>query len=248
MYSRTFLSHPVVGPDSLTEYCRSELGLGKHSIICPSQSCDREWSYSVVRQVAPPTEVDLQLFDVTVTENYFRSTAGFQKCPRCSVWSYREPKPVTAIGKTLSLVVCPLCTKMRPSGSPYEYCWYCHNERKSGESNHCGNADCLTSSGIESRIAYMMSCPLITIYRPDGSGTAVVGCPSVRACPVCSFLHEFIGGCKHMPCVSCGSKFKFCFFCLKYSEDGKVPCNPWEDNCQLAPMQTSLSLTTKLPK
>ena len=231
-YSLLHLCSAVIisGPASLTDLCRSDLNSGKYRILCPQ--CDHEWQYSLIRQVAPPSAADLQLFDVLLSENYFRSTKGFQKCPGCLVWSYRDPQHA-AINETSCRVTCPLCTEMRSVFYliPFEYCWTCLREWNAGESNYCGNADC--QAGADPRTAYMKSQPLKTIGQ-------VPGCPSMRGCPKCGVLLEHTAACKHMDCKSC--KFSFCFVCLKPKNpvDGQWQCGSYNAICQVAPHQTTL--------
>ena len=185
-WPNTCLYLPFVDQAALTQLCRQELSLGKYRIICRPciEDCvEREWPYSLLRKVAPESAIDLQRFDFLVTENYFRSTSCFRKCPGCAIWSYCDRRQVALSSR----VTCPMCAKVNTA--PFHYCWYCHTEWPSDQTGRCDNANC-------EPISYMINRPRKNIDR-------VEGCPSMRACPLCGFLQEHLDACKSMKCMSC---------------------------------------------
>ena len=214
------------GSDSLTSWCRSILNDSGHQFLCPL--CKQEWSYSLIRQVASLTESDLEYFDVQITTNRLQSAPGFQRCPGCMIWCYREVTN-TAINERAQ---CPVCTVAR-YGVAYHFCWQCLQDWKGPiDGMYCGNGTCIL--GSDPRIQYLASRPSKTIGK-------VPGCPTVRGCPKCGILLEHTDACKHMDCKSC--KHKFCFVCLKSpNAQGQWPCGSHQDVCTIAPCQTTLPI------
>ena len=88
-------------------------------------------------------------------------------------------------------------------GVASNFCWVCLGKWKgTREENNCGNWSC---NGIDKRIIILAECPMMQICGQS--------CPSVRGCPKCGLLIEFIDKCNQMQCRAC--QCYFCFLCLK---------------------------------
>ncbi|WAR17317.1 RL40-like protein [Mya arenaria] len=215
----------VVGPESLTAWCRSLLSAGKFEFRCPyketpsSPFCDRLWEFFTIKRLAVLTKAEIKEFETKTTENYLRKAVGIQDCPSCK--SYCERKR-----KTDQRVICPICTKEK--GKLYEFCWFCLKPwlTAGNGTKDCGNACC---TGEDPRKKIIKDCPKKTVI-------GVPNCPAVRACPSCGLLIEHKDACKQMECP-CGQKF--CFICLqKANARGQYQCGTWNFKCAIAPIQT----------
>jgi len=214
----------VIGPLSMTDYCRDLLKKGRYRFFCPStdpKQCNREWEYFLVRHVARLTPEELQEVEKQVSKNYLKKAQGMQQCPGCQIWCLRAPDTGTCVR-------CQMCTNV--NGKRFDFCWWCLNTWKADNANQpCGNTGC---DGRDARLKTLEMCPTKKINMCDD-------CPSIRGCPKCGILIEHKEKCGHMDCTNCGD-YGFCFICLAEKKNGKWQCSPWNETCDLAPRQTTL--------
>ena len=210
-----------LGPESMVDYCSDTLSNGKFIFTCPDLECDVEWDYFVVRHVASvsATASQLEEFDTLVSENYLQRNSKMLQCPGCMTWCFKDD--------VSNCVDCPICRQKYGLGS--RFCWCCLG-RWRGESRgkFCGNVNC---DGVDRRIIILAVCP----------DRLIVGrwCPSIRGCPKCGLLIEYLECCTQMNCRGC--KHYFCFFCLKGANTKlELTCYPWVSQCQIAARQTAL--------
>ena len=206
----------------MVDFCSDTLTKGKSIFICPDPECDVNWDYFVVRRVASVSTSgsELEEFDRLVSENYFQRDIAMQKCPVCMTWCSREDA-------SNNCVICPVC---RPtSGQGSMFCWCCLGNWKSElMGKKCGNSNC---DGVDKRIGILSDCPDKLILDRWS--------PSIRGCPKCGLLIEYLDFCSQMNCRAC--KHYFCFFCLKGAKmKAELTCHPYNSLCQIAARQTVL--------
>ncbi|XP_066282912.1 uncharacterized protein [Branchiostoma lanceolatum] len=213
----------AITPETLTTYCESLLSAGKYIFKCPyisptGEYCGKEWSYLEVRRLAVLTADEKKQFETKISDNYLRKGMGIQECPKCHSMCER-------VDKKDKRVVCPLCSAR--DGVEYHFCWFCLHEWIGIGIDKCDNDDC---SGEDKRLKILRDCKRKAIV-------GVAGCPAIRACLECGMLIEHDRACKHMACI-CGQKF--CFICLKPTEEGRYQCGTYNSPCEVADVQTTI--------
>ena len=207
----------------MVDYCSDILSNGKFIFTCLDPKCDVEWNYFVVRHVASvsATASKLEEFDKLVSENYLQRNIGMQKCPGYITWCFREDT-------SNNCMECPVCQQTSGHRESW-FCWCCLGKWKSGVGGkNCGNLNC---NGVDKRIAILANCPDKLILGRSS--------PSIRGCPKCGLLIEYLEFCSQMNCRAC--KHFFCFFCLKGANTKlELTCHPYKSQCQIAARQTVL--------
>ena len=212
-----------LGPESMEDYALDVLlTKGKTSFVCPSYpDCDVEWPYNVVKHVACLSVNQTQEFDLRMSENYIKKDADTQTCPSCSAYIYKGCCTIE------NRVQCLSCLHF--NGKVFEFCWVCLKEWTNRRSKiDCGNPDC---DEMVKRIKLLAECPTMMICDRM--------CPSVRGCPNCGTLIEFIDACNQMQCEACEQYF--CFLCLHHSSPTPdTICVSYRSRCRVADRQTTL--------
>ncbi|XP_050955359.1 uncharacterized protein LOC127156518 [Labeo rohita] len=213
----------IVGPQTLTDYCRIQLDEGKTELRCPL--CNGLWSYTEVRKLAKLTPEEQQYFEERLANNATRKTIDIKNCPGCD-WIIERSDP-----SNLS-VQCTICSAKNKK--TFEFCWQCLREWKGQRprSDRCDNEGCSNKD-----LDLLRDCA--TIMLPAVKN---IECPAVRACPTCGLLlNHNTEQCKNIVCYRC--KKEFCFLCLKLTPDCRktsswfVPCSDG-----VAPRQTSIPI------
>lgn len=204
------------GPCTLYQHLRSEVFTkASYEIKCPI--CPNIWDYPVVRFYAALTDVERDTFETRLALNYIQQNFKVQQCPKCRTYCERKQE-------NNSRVVCTICSK---TGGKFEFCWFCLEDWKTGNSTDCGNNMCVKSGQV---------------YLLNNCGTKeIVGvpdCPRMRACPWCYTIIEHDHACKHMHCKSCNKEF--CFICLSKKINGVWSCGSYNSKCSVARIQQTL--------
>ncbi|KAI7812317.1 putative E3 ubiquitin-protein ligase ARI9-like, partial [Triplophysa rosa] len=208
----------ITGPETLTEYCKTQLAEGKAELRCPL--CNEQWSYSEVEEVAKLTLEEQQFFQEKLANNATRKE-DIKNCPGCN-WF---------IERTDSANICVECTVCTArNGKTFEFCWQCEREWKGHRprSDRCDNEGC-------SYLDLLRDCGTITLT--DASN---IICPAVRACPTCGLLiSHSTEHCKNIICIRC--RKEFCFSCLKLTPEC-LKTSTWWVPCSdgVAARQTSI--------
>lgn len=143
-------------------------------------------------------------------------------CPSCNTWY------IKAKVNQSNRLKCLVCTATKE----YIFCGHCSRDRQNG--NKCGNPGCFFVNYDKQQI--LLTCPVKLI---DGAS-----CPSVRACPNCQIVTEYVDGCIQMWCTYCSSYF--CFLCLDLAKTKReLKCKPYNSDCQRAPRQILQNPTQK---
>ncbi|XP_070785701.1 E3 ubiquitin-protein ligase RNF19B-like [Enoplosus armatus] len=217
----------AVTPDSLTQWCRSQLNEGNYKFKCPAviegtTLCNKPLSYQEVRRLADLSVEEMQHFEETMTSLAAPEYCEIQSCPQCR--TSVERKDLSNL-----CVQCIICTADQKK--TYQFCWQCQKKWKGPgpRADHCDNDGCLNRD-----LQLLQTCK--TISLPDVEG--VTDCPSVRACPTCGMKVEHSRQyCKNIKCLRC--RVEFCFVCLKpKSQCGSSPYKICPGG--VAPRQTSI--------
>ncbi|KAM6909064.1 E3 ubiquitin-protein ligase RNF19A-like [Xenentodon cancila] len=224
----------AVTPDSLTQWCRSQLSEGNYKFRCPAlvdgtKQCNKLWSYNEVRRLADLTTEEMEYFEETMARLAISEHCDSQPCPQCKTCVER---------KDLSnlCVQCIICTNTQKTA--YQFCWQCQRKWKGPgpKSDRCDNDGCMNKD-----LQLLQTCK--TISLPEVKGATSV--PSVRACPECGMKVEHNRQyCKNVTCHRC--KSVFCFLCLKLKRECCRTSSPYEV-CPsgVAPTQTSIPVWKK---
>ncbi|XP_045897790.1 probable E3 ubiquitin-protein ligase RNF144A-A [Micropterus dolomieu] len=213
----------AVTPMSLTNWCRRLLDQGECRFVCGQTDCHVEWPFEEVCKMALLTKEEMEYFEKTLFSNVAQDYLDVKLCPGC------KSRVVRADLNNL----CVECTMCTPGNKmPYMFCWQCLREWRgpAPRSDRCENNCCISQP-----LGTLRDCPEIIFNDVKG----VTGCPSIRACPTCGFLVEHNKTqCKTIICPRC--KVKFCFVCLKFTEEC-LKLNPYNlCSTGVAPRQTSL--------
>ncbi|XP_073688468.1 E3 ubiquitin-protein ligase RNF19B-like [Garra rufa] len=211
----------IVGPQTLTDYCKCQLNVGKSELRCPL--CAELWPYIEVRKLAKLTLEEKQYFEEVLASNAIRRLLDITNCPGCD-WNIERLEPSSLC------VQCSICSANK--GRMFEFCWQCLREWKGDQprSDRCDNEGC---SNRETNL--LRNCGTITL---KDAGNIV--CPAVRACPACGLLlNHNTNNSKSFMCFRC--QFCFCFACLKSTSDC-VKTSGYYQLCSdgVAPRQTSI--------
>ncbi|KAL5014693.1 hypothetical protein ScPMuIL_008963 [Solemya velum] len=198
-------------PESLHDYCVSELGKGKTEFRCPYRKCDLLWTLEEIRLKACLSDRENSSIEEKLSENALSKNQNVRQCPVCMSWSKRENEENTRVR-------CRYC-KVRGEEKT-DFCWNCLKTWVAEGNGFCGNPGC---SSEDEALVILRNCGEKTING--------VSCPSKRACPNCGTLMQHAFGCSIMKCCQC--KTEFCFICLQHAVYGHKPCN-------LAPIQNRL--------
>ena len=222
----------AVGPDTLTEYCRSLLKQHIFKFTCPAiidskrnKQCREEWEYTDVRLAALLTDDEMQYFESKMSEYAASQYCDIKECPGCQ--SFTERRDLINLR-----VQCPFCTKKK--GRSYDFCWQCSREwtGPTKSSVKCGNVSC-----IHPDLPSIRDAPYIELKELVGLNLFV---PNRRACPTCGKVVEHdTEACKNVICPRC--KKEFCFLCLELTIDcQKSAPGSWYKACAkpVAPKQT----------
>ncbi|XP_037540227.1 probable E3 ubiquitin-protein ligase ARI7 [Nematolebias whitei] len=224
----------AVTPESLTQWCRSQLNEGNYKFRCPAlvdgiTMCNKLWSYKEVRRLADLDVEEMQYFEENMARLAVAEYCEVHSCPRCKTSVER---------KNLSnlCVQCVVCTADLKKS--YQFCWQCDKPWKSpgAGSGRCGNDGCVNKD-----LQILWTCKTISLFDVVG----VDSCPSVRACPVCGLKVEHNQKyCKNVVCPRC--KEEFCFVCLKLKRICCQTSSPFTI-CPdgVAPRQTSIPVWKK---
>ncbi|KAG8006108.1 hypothetical protein GBF38_005263 [Nibea albiflora] len=230
----------AVTPDSLTQWCRSQLDelsvvmkttflQGNYKFRCPAvvegtTLCNKVWSYQEVRRLADLSDKEMQYFEENMARLAAAEYTEIQQCPQCRTC-------VERMDLTNLCVQCTICTADQKK--TYQFCWQCLKEWKGPglRSDRCDNAGCINHD-----LELLKNCETTTFPEVQG----VFACPSIRACPTCGQRVEHDRtGCKNIICSRC--QVEFCFVCLKLTSECMktssyfIPCS-----AGVAPRQTSI--------
>ncbi|XP_044197359.1 E3 ubiquitin-protein ligase dbl4-like isoform X1 [Thunnus albacares] len=219
----------AVTPDSLTQWCRSQLDEGIYKFKCPAlvegtRLCNKLWSYQEVRRLADLSVEEMQHFEENIARLAAAEYCEIKPCPQCKT---------TVERKDLSnlCVTCTICTADQKK--TYQFCWQCQKQWKGPRprSDRCNNNGCINHD-----LELLKNCKMTALPQVKG----VNACPSIRACPTCGQTVEHDKtGCKNVICPRC--KVEFCFVCLKLTlaclktSSYFIPCSGG-----VAPRQTSV--------
>uniref|UniRef100_UPI0037E83AF5 E3 ubiquitin-protein ligase RNF19A-like n=1 Tax=Semicossyphus pulcher TaxID=241346 RepID=UPI0037E83AF5 len=219
----------AVTPDSLTQWCLSQLNEGEYKFRCPAlvegtKRCNKLWSYQEVRRLADLSVEEMQHFEETMARLAAAEYCEIKPCPKCR----------TSVERTdLSnlCVQCTICTADQKK--TYQFCWQCQREWKGPgpRSDRCDNDGCVNKD-----LKLLETCKSISLPAVEG----VTSCPSVRACPTCGMRVEHSrDNCKNIKCPRC--RVEFCFVCLKLKRECIKTSSPYK-MCPsgVAPRQTSI--------
>ncbi|XP_053199548.1 E3 ubiquitin-protein ligase RNF19B-like [Scomber japonicus] len=219
----------AVTPESLIQWCRSQLDQGIYKFKCPAvvegtKLCNELWSYPEVRRLADLSIEEMQYFEETMARLAAAEYCEFKPCPCCKT---------TVERKDLSnlCVICSICTADQKK--TYQFCWQCQRQWKGPgpRSDCCDNDGCINKD-----LQLLQTCNTINLPEVEG----VTDCPSIRACPTCGMKVEHSRQyCKNINCPRC--HVEFCFVCLKL----KRVCGPASSPYKIcpggvAPRQTSI--------
>lgn len=214
----------------MRSYVASIVTNGRTSVPCPyplypvpfcQVFCPAEWDYRLVRHVACFTAEEMRDTETAMTINYIGKDPTVLYCPGCCTWCSRsDPK----VGR----VRCFLCSER--TGKDFLFCGHCLKEWTNAVdgvgTGGCGNKDC---NSVEAKLEILRNSPVTQLY--GGSW------PTIRACPNCGILTNFLGHCTQMKCRMCD--YCYCFLCLKGANSKKaLKCIPYDSDCQRAPLQT----------
>ncbi|XP_047447929.1 uncharacterized protein LOC125012182 [Mugil cephalus] len=219
----------AVTPESLTQYCRSQLDQGNYQFRCPAlleddSLCNEEWSYREVRRLADLNVEEMQYFEETIARLAASKYSEVQSCPQCK--TSVERKDLSNL-----CVQCVICRADQRKS--HQFCWQCLRPWKGPgpRSDRCGNDGCTNQD-----LRLLRTCKDIVLPQVQG----VNACPSIRACPTCGLKVEHDKtGCKNIICPRC--QVEFCFVCLKLTPECLktsthfMPCSDG-----VAPRQTSI--------
>ena len=207
----------------MEDYAWDILSKGNTEFVCPNPECKMIWPNDIVKHVACLSIRKRKEFDQKFSENSMEKNPAFQKCPKCFKWVRRHDP-------SNNRVDCPIWNKAHWFG--FTFCWVCLREWKRFRAGiDCGNPDC---NDLQKKIKILAECPEKEVARRM--------CPSVRGCPNCGTLIEFIDQCNQMQCIGC--KHYFCFICISHTSpvlDGTI-CRSYSTTCQVAERQTSLPI------
>lgn len=204
----------------MRQYVQDALNYGAVEVRCPYRDCPAVWDYTLVRHVACYTAEELHNTEKTMVTNVVGKDTTSLTCPGCFTWcSPTDPK--------LHQLRCFLCTKA--TGREFLFCRHCLGRWRSfqGDSS-CGNSGC---NSIDAKLEILRNAPVSQRF----GGTW----PTIRACPRCGILTQYLGQCSQMHCRSCGHYF--CFLCLKGAKGkAELACVPYDSDCQRAPLQVTI--------
>ncbi|KAM3590176.1 uncharacterized protein V6R79_005278 [Siganus canaliculatus] len=123
----------AVTPDSLTQWCRSQLDEGHYRFRCPAivegtKQCNEVWSYQEVRRLADLSVEEMEYFEMNM--------ARLAAAQYCDIQSQTRRKPTSSVGSvkgsgkdqdhdltaatttTVSTKTCNCCKPARPSVCP----------------------------------------------------------------------------------------------------------------------------------
>ncbi|XP_040887040.1 uncharacterized protein DDB_G0292642-like isoform X3 [Toxotes jaculatrix] len=223
----------AVTPESLTQWCRSQLDEGNYRFRCPAvvegtKLCNKQWPYQEVRRLADLSVEEMQHFEDTVARlaaaEYCEIQPVSGPCPQCK--TNVERKDLSNL-----CVKCTICTADQKKTC--QFCWQCHKpwKGKGPRSDRCDNDGCINRD-----LELLQTCK--TIILPEVEG--VTSCPSVRVCPTCGMKVEHSQQyCKNITCPRC--QVEFCFVCLKLKRECSKTSSPYKI-CPsgVAPRQTSI--------
>uniref|UniRef100_A0A096MC67 RING-type domain-containing protein n=2 Tax=Poecilia TaxID=8080 RepID=A0A096MC67_POEFO len=224
----------AVTPDSLTQWCRSQLDEGNHKFRCPAvlegtKLCNKPWSYQEVRRLADLSVDEMEYFEQKMASLSVSEYCEVQSCPKCKT---------TVERKDLSnlCVQCVICTADQKK--TYQFCWQCQKEWKGSgpRSDRCSNNGCINRD-----LQLLKKCKDVSLPQVKG----VTSCPSIRACPVCGMKVEHNRMyCKNVTCPRC--RLTFCFVCLKPKSECCKSSSPYRI-CPsgVAPRQTCIPVWRK---
>ena len=221
------LLYVFVAVNTVKITCEEAVKAGNIKFFCPGSQCDYELTFPVVRHILSSvmTAEELTAMCDRISNNFLhKPDTGIRSCQVCGV-NWRKDYTKRWPGHR-NRVVCNTCSKNQ--GRTVEYCWECRREWRGGDYK-CGYPDCTWE---EEQLTTLRTCETKTVGE-------VYYCPAIRACPRCGTLIRHASGCKHMTC-KCGCKF--CFVCLKASQDIQWECSPY-GYCPIAPRQTALPST-----
>ncbi|XP_074480889.1 E3 ubiquitin-protein ligase RNF19B-like [Sebastes fasciatus] len=219
----------AVTPDTLTQWCRSQLDEGNYKFRCPAviegtTLCNELWSYQEVRRLADLSVEEMQHFEDTMARLAAAGYCEIQSCPQCK--TSVERKDLSNL-----CVQCFICTADQKKA--YQFCWQCQRAWKGPgpRSDRCCNNSCINRD-----LQLLQTCKTISLPAVEG----VTDCPSVRACPTCGMKVEHSrDNCKNIKCPRC--HMEFCFVCLKLKRECCKTSSPY-GICPsgVAPRQTSI--------
>ncbi|KAK5599068.1 hypothetical protein CRENBAI_026351 [Crenichthys baileyi] len=206
----------AVTPDSLTQWCRSQLDEGICKFRCPAvvegtKLCNKLWSYQEVRRLADLTVDEIADFEQQMANLSVSEYCEVQSCPKCK--TSVERKDLSNL-----CVECVICSADQKNS--YLFCWQCQKKWKGPgpRSDRCNNDGCINRD-----LQLLQTCKYISLPEVEG----VTSCPSVRACPVCGMKVEHNQMyCKNVTCPRC--RTTFCFVCLKRKTECVKTSSPYK--------------------
>jgi len=207
-------------------YCQDRIDTGNTTFACPYTlfpflpgNCPAGWEYRHVRHVACFTTTEMRNTEKTIAINFAGKDSITLTCPGCFTWCSKVDSKQTRMR-------CFICT--REIGKEFLFCGYCLREWKNARSGRCANSECRS---IEATLDILQNSPVTNLY----GGTW----PTIRLCPRCGILTEFVDGCSQIHCELC--HYYYCFLCLKGANSkAELQCIPYNSPCQRASLQTSI--------
>ncbi|KAI9543275.1 hypothetical protein NQZ68_011924 [Dissostichus eleginoides] len=206
----------AVTPDSLTQWCRSQLDDGYYKFRCPAvgegtTQCNKLWSYQEVRRLADLSVEEMQYFEEAMSLLAAAEYCEIQPCPQCR--TSLERKDLSNL-----CVQCSICTA--DLKKTYQFCWQCMRKWKGPgpRSDRCGNDGCMNGD-----LQLLQTSKTLSLPAVEG----VADCPSVRVCPTCGMKVEHSQQyCKNIDCPRC--HVAFCFVCLKLKSECCKTSSPYK--------------------
>ena len=209
-------------PDCLLDLVWYQILNIKQGFFCPV--CPRILSIEDIIKFGLPTEEEKQCIMTALSVNFCESQDIVQ-CPNCSSYYQR----INSECPRMECIVCAM------KGRKNVFCWYCLREWKkvSKYQDSCGNSNCRRKD-----FEALRNCPKENRKRYAGE---LITIPTLRACPHCFTIVEYVKSSYHMNCRNC-SKI-FCFICLEKEIDGAMLCISHKKiACWPAPVQIKLSV------
>lgn len=213
-------------PDNLFGLVREKILQTEICLLCPAQTefgnCNQAWNNEDILKGCVLSPDEYLFFSAKLSFNFLnkKRKSEIKICPGCNSYCERS----RCIDSHVK------CSKCSDSRFTFKFCWFC---LQSWTKDHeCPNSifeDLGSNLEIKRQL---IECPKVTLDYSH-----MCGVPSKRLCPSCKALLQHDQACKSMLCTFC--KTEFCFACLKTARDGKLSCGEFNQQCVVAPIQST---------